>query len=230
MALILIIDDEADLVDNLRYNLEREGYTTMTAGTKEAATAALQRDPVPDLVVLDLMLPDGSGTDVCRRLREDPRTNRIPVLILSARVEEIDRVVGFEIGADDYVTKPFSVRELMLRIRAVLRRTGWRQEASDVILAGGMRIVRSERQVWIDGEPIPLTSAECRLLATLAADPGRVWSRQALLDAAWGQRTTIHPRTIDVHVRRLREKLDGSGDAIETVRGVGYRFQAPHTP
>jgi two-component system phosphate regulon response regulator PhoB len=226
--LILVVDDELDIVDTLTYNLQQEGFRTRSARTgSEAVKCALER-PHPDLVLLDLMLPDLNGNEVCRRLRTETTLGRLPVIMLTAKDAEIDRVVGFEVGADDYVTKPFSVRELMLRIRAVLRR------ASDEPLApstkkiefGSLRVDPDAHQVWVGAEEIVLTALEFRLLATLLDRRGRVQTRTTLLEDVWGIHADITTRTVDTHVKRLREKLGAAGDYVETIRGVGYRLRA----
>jgi two-component system phosphate regulon response regulator PhoB len=176
------------------------------------------------LVLLDLMLPDMSGTEVCRTIKDNPATRTLPVVMLTARGEEIDRVVGFEIGADDYITKPFSVRELVLRIRAVLRRRELPPGEAASIEFGNLRIDRAAHRVWVDGEEVELTALEFKLLVTLYERRNRVQSRGALLDQVWGIETKISTRTVDAHVKRLREKMGNARDYIETVRGVGYRF------
>jgi two-component system phosphate regulon response regulator PhoB len=235
-ALILIVEDERDLLATLEYNLEREGYQTRIAATGREALEAARLLPVPDLVLLDLMLPDLSGTEVCRQLRQDEATREVPVIMCTAKAEEIDRVVGFEVGADDYVVKPYSVRELLLRIRAVLRRAaapkeeGAREDAEDFSF-GRLRVDVAGHQVWVDGEEIRLTALEFRLLTTFHSRRGRVQSRERLLSDVWGYQADVTTRTVDTHVKRLREKLDAAGDYIETVRGVGYRFRSrPDAP
>jgi len=225
-GLILIVDDETDLLSTLEYNLQQEGFETRTAENGSAALAEATRDPLPDLVLLDLMLPDVPGTEVCRRLRSEARTREIPVIMLTAKGEEVDRVVGFELGADDYVVKPFSVRELILRVRAVLRRaqsTGEETEAEELAF-GEIRIDTGGFQVWVGNEEVRLTALEFRLLTTLLERKGRVQTRDVLLSDVWGIDADITTRTVDTHVKRLREKLGSAGRYIETVRGVGYRF------
>lgn len=225
-GLILIVEDEEDLLGTLEYNLQREGYQTRTAVNGREALEEAFREPVPDMVLLDLMLPDISGTEVCRRLREEPNTRDVLVLMLTAKGEEIDRVVGFEVGADDYVPKPFSMRELMLRVRALLRRR--QQEPGEVeqIHFGRLRVDLEGHRIWVDEEPVDLTALEFRLLTTLLERRGRVQTRSILLDDVWGIQAHVTTRTVDTHVKRLREKLGEAGDYIETVRGVGYRFRA----
>ncbi|MEM9488205.1 MAG: response regulator transcription factor [Myxococcota bacterium] len=225
-GLILIVEDEADLAATLSYNLEREGHDTRVAHTGQAALEEVQREPIPDLVLLDLMLPDTSGTEVCRRLRESERTRDIAVIMLTAKGEEIDRVVGFEVGADDYVVKPFSVRELMLRVRALLRRSQRADsDESGVVNFGRLRVDREGHRVWVDGAEVKLTALEFRLLQAFVSRRGRVQSRDALLSDVWGIQADVTTRTVDTHVKRLREKLGEASRYIETLRGVGYRFR-----
>jgi len=223
--LILIVDDEPDLVDTIEYNLQREGYVTRTAYTGKAALEAAARSPHPDLVILDLMLPDLAGTEVCRRLRSEPETRDIPVLMLTAKGEEIDRVVGFEVGADDYVVKPFSVRELMLRVAAILRRGRADSAGEREVTFGCLRLDRERHRVWVNDEEIAPTALEFKLLNTFLDRKGRVQRREVLLSDVWGVDVNVTTRTVDTHVKRLREKLGAAGDYIETVRGVGYRFR-----
>ena len=222
---ILIVEDEADLASTLEYNLEREGYRARVAPNGRAAIEEIALDPAPDAVLLDLMLPDISGTEICKHLREHERTRDIPVIILTAKGEEIDRVVGFEVGADDYVVKPFSVRELMLRLRALLRRTERPAGDPDMISFGRLRIDREGHRVWVDDREINLTALEFRLLYAFVSRRGRVQTRDALLSDVWGIEADVTTRTVDTHVKRLREKLRDAGHYIETLRGVGYRFR-----
>ena len=227
---ILIVEDERDLVAALEYNLQREGYQTRGALGGLAAIDLLQLDPLPDLVLLDLMLPDLSGVEVCRKMRQSERTRSVPVIMLTAKGEEIDRVVGFEVGADDYVTKPFSVRELLLRVRAVLRRAQGppEAEAGGPVVFGHLRVDPDAVRVWVDDREVVLTALEFRLLATFLARRGRVQTRDVLLSDVWGVHADVVTRTVDTHVKRLREKLGPAGSYIETLRGIGYRFrQAP---
>jgi len=224
--LILIVDDEQDLVTTLEYNLRREGYETRIALTGRDAVELARREPLPDLVLLDIMLPDISGWDVCRALRRDQR--HVPVVMLTAKSEEIDRVVGFEVGADDYVVKPFSVRELMLRIKAILRRaeSPTPEEPGGVIEFGLLRVDADGHRVWVDGEEVTLTALEFKLLTMLLTRKGRVQSRDRLLDDVWGIQASVTTRTVDTHVKRLRQKLGQASGYIETLRGVGYRFRS----
>ena len=228
MATILIIEDEEDLLTTLEYNLKQEGYQVYTFQHGEEGLAwAIQQGP-PDMAILDIMLPGMSGIEVCHRLRNHERTRTTPVLFLSAKSEDIDRVVGFELGADDYVVKPFNVRELLLRVRAILRRSAPPVKPLDdsLTLFGTLKIDRIKHQVWIAEQEIFLTSMEFKLLDLLLSNKGRVQSRDTLLSKVWNiQNTTIQTRTVDVHVKRLREKLGGIGEVIETVRNIGYRFR-----
>jgi two-component system phosphate regulon response regulator PhoB len=226
--LILVVDDEHDLVSTLDYNLKKEGFETRTANNGAEALQALDARPTPDLVLLDLMLPDIPGSEICRRIRANPDYQNVPVVMLTAKGEEIDRVVGFEIGADDYVSKPFSVRELMLRIRAILKRsrkaaTADKQETH--LRFGDLRLDRSSHRLWVAEEEIYLTALEFKLLATFLERRGRVQTRETLLSDVWGVSGEVTTRTVDTHVRRLREKLGKAGSYIETLRGVGYRFR-----
>ncbi len=222
--LILIVDDEQDLVRTLDYNLRREGFRTRTAASGKDALREALREPHPDMVLLDLMLPDMTGTEVCRRLRATESTRDTLVVMITAKGEEIDRVVGFEVGADDYVVKPFSVRELMLRVRAILRRRapGDEPESESHVTHGCMRVDLPGHTVWVEGETIRLTALEFRLLRTLLQRRGRVQSRERLLSDVWGYAPEVTTRTVDTHVKRLRAKLGAAGPYVETVRGVGY--------
>ncbi|MBF0368650.1 MAG: response regulator transcription factor [Magnetococcales bacterium] len=224
--LILIVDDEKDLLDSLQYSLEKEGYQTRTALNGSEALQEAFREPVPDLILLDLMLPDITGLDVCRQLRAHPATRLIPVVMLTAKGEEIDRVVGFEVGADDYVVKPFFVRELILRISAILRRPKAQTATTKGVVFGRIRLDRAGHRVWVDEKETFLTPLEFRLLDTLLSRKGRVQSRATLLEAVWGIRADVQTRTVDAHVNRLREKLGSVGHYVETQRGIGYRFRS----
>jgi DNA-binding response OmpR family regulator len=220
---ILIVEDDPDIAESLRYNLERDGLGTRVALTGEQGlAAALDTQNPPALVILDLMLPGMSGTELCRRLRREPATRRTPIIMLTARVAESDRVAGLDLGADDYITKPFSVRELMARVRAVLRRVD--ETGSARYEDSRLTIDFADMRVVCDGVSVRLTRKEFALLATLARSAGRVATRQQLLDNVWGYEYFGDTRTLDVHIRRLRQKLSACGDAIETVVGVGYRF------
>ncbi|MBF0161339.1 MAG: response regulator transcription factor [Magnetococcales bacterium] len=229
MATILIIEDEEDLLTTLEYNLKQEGYRVYAFSSGEEGLEWVAREGPPDLALLDIMLPGMSGIDVCHRLRNSEPTRTVPVLFLSAKSEDIDRVVGFELGADDYVVKPFNVRELMLRVRAILRRSVPRHaqpQDDSLTLFGTLKMDRRRHQVWVAEQEIFLTSMEFKLLDLLLSNRGRVQSRDVLLTKVWNvQNTTIQTRTVDVHVKRLREKLGSIGEAIETVRNIGYRFR-----
>ena len=218
---ILIIEDESDVADLLTLNLRKAGFRTSTAAD---GTSGLQkaRDDRPDFIVLDLMLPKLSGLEVCKILKSDTATSHTPILMLTAKAEEIDRIVGLEFGADDYVTKPFSPREIVLRIRAILRRA---ERADESLNAGPISIDPARHQVRVSGKQVQLTSLEFKLLRTLMQRRGRVQDRDRLLNEVWGYQSVIDTRTVDTHVRRLREKLGKAGDAIETVRGFGYRLR-----
>jgi two-component system phosphate regulon response regulator PhoB len=223
-GLVLVIEDEIDLATTLEYNLRSEGFKTRVVHNgREAMTAALA-EPIPDIVVLDLMLPDMSGTEICRRLREHDKTRDVPVIMCTAKGEEIDRVVGFEVGADDYVVKPYSVRELILRVRALLRRSQ-RSEGGEPVRFGRLRLDREAHRAWVDDAELSLTALEFRLLSAFLARKGRVQTRDSLLSEVWGIQADVTTRTVDTHVKRLREKLGEAGAYIETLRGVGYRFR-----
>ncbi len=220
---ILIIEDERGLTEALEYNFQREGYEVAVAhdgteGLRKAQTL------LPDAVILDVMLPGLGGLDVCRQLRAGDRTRSLPILMLTARAEETDQVVGFTMGADDYVTKPFNTKVLLQRIKALLRRSDDKAEPGDVVEAEGVRIDRVRHQVTCGGKPVELTPTEFRLLECLVRQPGRAFTRHQLMDAAIGEGSIVLERTIDVHIKTIRRKL-GSPDLIETVRGVGYRFR-----
>jgi len=223
--LVLVIEDEADLATTLEYNLRTEGFEVRLAHTGKQGLAHAIAEPLPDLIVLDLMLPDLAGTEICRRLREQERTRDIPVIMCTAKGEEIDRVVGFEVGADDYVVKPFSVRELVLRIRALLRRAHRVEGEPSLIRFGRLKIDRDAHRAWVDDAEIALTALEFRLLHAFMSRKGRVQTRDALLSDVWGIEADVTTRTVDTHVKRLREKLGEAGAYIETLRGVGYRFK-----
>jgi len=220
---ILVVDDEPDLLDLVRLSLLEAGFAVETAACGQEALEALRRS-APDLVVLDLMLPDMSGTEVCRFVRSRPELAEVLVLMLTAKSEEVDRIVGFELGADDYVTKPFSPRELVLRVRALLRRRTGASGERNLLERDEVRVDLERHRCWVGGEEVALTAKEFQLLATLMRRPGRVLTRERLLDEIWGSDVTVTMRTIDTHLKRLREKLGKGGDLIETVRGVGYRF------
>lgn len=229
---ILIIEDEPDILRLLEFNLRSVGYSTLraTTGREGLDKAKLEK---PSLVLLDLMLPDIRGTEVCMQLKGDPQTAHIPVVMLTARSEEVDRIVGFELGADDYITKPFSSRELTLRIRAILRRGRVQQpeeEAGEIIHFGEIEVDTGRHRIFVAGEELQLTHLEFRLFTTFLKRRGRVQSRDTLLNDVWGVSAAVTTRTVDTHVKRLREKLGVAGRYIETVRGIGYRFQESPDP
>ncbi|HEX9380742.1 MAG TPA: response regulator transcription factor [Gaiellaceae bacterium] len=224
---ILLVDDEDSIQKLLAYPLEREGYRVLQAWDGQEALEQFASERI-DLVVLDVMLPKLDGLEVCKRLRAE---SEVPIIMLTARDDELDKVLGLELGADDYITKPFSIREFRSRVRALLRRASagrQPQTEGDVITVDGLRIDLSRRSVEVRNQPVQLTYVEFELLRTLAAHPGRVYSRKMLLEALWGGADYREPRTIDVHVRHLREKLEldpAEPEYILTVRGVGYRFR-----
>ena len=223
---VLIVEDEPDIRDLLVFHLEREGYHVTKSRNGEDAVRLAHASP-PDLVVLDLMLPEMDGLEVCSRLRRDPVTQAVPIVMLTARGDELDRVLGLEMGADDYVVKPFSPRELVARIRAVLRRTH-PAPGTTPITVGRLSIDAAAHVVTVDGAPVALTRREFDLLRALVEAKGRVLSREFLLDHVWGYTAAgeIESRTVDVHVRRLRQKLGAEGQRIGTVTGVGYRLES----
>ena len=226
----LVLEDEPDVAELLRYHLDREGYDVTVVKTGTDAVKAV-RDISPVVVLLDLMVPQLNGWEVCRRLKQDPDTTAIPVIMVTGRVEEGDKVLGFELGADDYITKPFSPRELIARVRAVVRRVKTPgADAKRQLKAGELEIDRDRFEVRMQRRLVELTRKEFELLATLVGTPGRVFSREELLDSVWGRDGFVEPRTIDVHVARLRRKFAAAKvplPSIETVRGVGYRFREP---
>jgi two-component system, OmpR family, phosphate regulon response regulator PhoB len=225
---ILIVEDERDLARTLEYSLKKDGYDTLCAATGAEALEMARGEIPPDLVILDLMLPDLSGLEVCRQIRAYPPTHDVSILILTAKGEEIDRVVGFEVGADDYVVKPFSIRELKLRIGAILRRrTAGKQSAEENQLEGPLPLNRTTQSIIVGGEEISLTSLEFRILDALVTSPGQFMSRDNLLKQVWGEKSDVRSRTVDVHVNRLREKLGSANQMIETRRNVGYRYNPP---
>ena len=230
---VLLLEDEQDVAELIRYNLAKEGYEVTVASSGVDALRRAQ-ELRPDVILLDIMVPQLNGWEVCRRLKQDPDLAAIPVIMVTGRVDEGDKVLGFELGADDYVTKPFSPRELVARIRAVARR-GRQAEAKEKkqqLRAGDLEIDRYRFEVRLKGKPVELTPKEFELLATLVGAPGRVFGREELLDLVWGRDGFVEPRTVDVHVARLRGKFVAAKLAepgIETVRGVGYRFRDSET-
>jgi two-component system phosphate regulon response regulator PhoB len=222
---ILIVEDEKDLAATIEYNLEREGYLVKLAYDGETALKEIYSKPGPNLILLDLMLPDTSGLDICRQLKSDDSTRMIPVVMVTAKGEEVDRVVGFELGADDYVVKPFSVRELLLRIRALFMRLQPPEANEYLIRFGPLKIDVPGHKVWVNESEINLTALEFRLLETLYRRRGRVQTRETLLNDVWGIDVDVTSRTVDTHINRLRDKISSTGAFIETIRGVGYRFR-----
>jgi DNA-binding response OmpR family regulator len=226
---ILAIDDEKDLLELVRYNLDKEGFDVIVT-TDGPSGLEVARAHHPDLIILDLMMPGMDGLEVCKRLRADARTARIPLVMLTARATEADRVVGLELGADDYIVKPFSPRELVARVKAVLRRTRLQEQPPEVIRAGSLVIDVDRHEVACQGRPVQLTATEFRILQTLAARPGRVFSRDEIIDAALGSDNNVFDRTIDVHITAIRRKLGPGAEHIETVRGFGYKFRDVGAP
>ena len=220
MPRILVVDDEPNIIELAKLYLEREGYQVEGVANGNDALSS-QSAANPDLIILDLMLPDIDGFEVCRQIRKKSDT---PILMLTARKEDVDKIVGLELGADDYLTKPFNPRELVARVRAVLRRYQTGLKPSDIMEAGGLRIDLSRHEVAIDGQPVSLRTKEFALLATFAHNPGIVLSRERLLELVWGFDYFGETRTVDVHVNHLRDKIAGSGAHIETVRGTGYKM------
>ena len=220
---ILVVDDERDILELLRFNLTQAGFRVLAAAEGRQALDIARRS-APDLIILDLMLPVMPGTEVARALRKDEKTRRIPILMLTARGEEVDRVVGFELGADDYVVKPFSPRELILRIQAILRRET-SEEGDRPLSFPPLSIDLAAHSVSLGGREVDLTGTEFKLLHRLARRPGRAFSREQLLSEVWGYTEDVESRTLDTHVKRLRSKLGRIGEWIQTVRGVGYRFR-----
>ena len=223
---IIIIEDEEDLVNTLEYALSKEGYDVVSSLSGGGGLDHAKAKPTPDLVLLDLNLPDMSGLEVCRQLRGMDQLKGLPVVMMTAKSEEIDRVIGFEVGADDYVVKPFSIRELTLRIKAILRRVQPAQTEVTTHDFGVLRVDQDAHQVWVNEEEVVLTALEFRLLVTFMERKGRAQSRDTLLSDVWGYGLGVTTRTVDTHVKRLRMKLLDAGKYIETLRGVGYRFCA----
>ena len=225
---VLVIDDEKDLLELVRYNLEKEHLSVIVASDGRSGLEIAQRHK-PDLILLDLMMPGMNGLEVCQRLRGDTRTSRIPVLMLTAKAEESDKVVGLEMGGDDYVTKPFSVRELLARVRASLRRSSQPSDEGEVLRRGELAIDTARHDVTYAGKRVSLTATEFRILHFVASRRGRVLSRDDIIEGALGRDSAVIDRTIDVHVTSLRKKLGPGGAMIETVRGFGYRLSEPST-
>jgi len=224
---VLVIDDEKDLLELVRYNLEKEHLDVIVASDGPSGLE-IGLAHKPDLVLLDVMMPGMNGVEVCRQFRADGRTSRVPIIMLTAKASETDKIVGLEMGADDYITKPFSVRELVARVRAMLRRVGGAVEETKVIKRGPLMIDTDRHEVTWEKQKVTLTATEFRILEYLASRPERVLSRDAIIDGALGRETSIFDRTIDVHVTALRKKLGVGGPHIETVRGFGYKWtEAP---
>lgn len=222
---ILVIEDEPDIRRNLEYNLGREGFNASSVGSLDEAGEKLESKKF-DLILLDLMLPDGSGLDLCKKIKSNSETEATPIIILTAKDDEVDKVVGFELGADDYVTKPFSVRELILRVKAILKRSDTKtKEVVEVERQfGDLKIDVDSHEVHVDSQLIELTALEFRLLKELVDKRGRVQSRDQLLSEVWGYNAEVTTRTVDTHIKRLREKLGSMGKYVQTIRGVGYKF------
>ena len=227
MKRVLIIEDDKDIVELLRYHLEKEGFQVTSVADGMTGLAQLKKSP-PDLLILDLMLPRLSGLELCKEIRRDQHLSRLLILMLTARGDEADRVVGLELGADDYVTKPFSPRELVARVKALLRRTEPPGESQETVKVGQLVIAPASYSVTRAGKPVSLTTLEFRLLYFLAARPNKVFSRDQLLDAVWGSERFVTPRSVDVYIRRLREKIEADPENpvyLKTVRGAGYLFE-----
>ena len=222
---ILVIEDEPDIRRNLEYNLGREGFKASSVGSLDEANEKLKSKKF-DLILLDLMLPDGSGLELCKKIKSNSETEATPIIILTAKDDEVDKVVGFELGADDYVTKPFSVRELILRVKAILKRSD--KKTKEVVEVerqfGDLKIDVDSHEVHVDSQLIELTALEFRLLKELVDKRGRVQSRDQLLSEVWGYNAEVTTRTVDTHIKRLREKLGSMGKYVQTIRGVGYKF------
>ena len=221
MERVLIVDDDPDIQRLVSYNLSQAGFHVTTASSGRTALETVQKHP-PDLIILDIMMPDIDGMEVCRTLRQRENSRRIPIIMLTARSEEIDRIVGFELGADDYVMKPFSPRELVLRVKSIFRRVG--EQKTETLCVGKIQLLPQRRQVIIDKQEVVLTAKEFDLLHELMQARGNVLTREFLMDKVWGYHGDATSRTLDTHVRRLREKLGDEGDMVETVRSVGYRI------
>jgi phosphate regulon transcriptional regulator PhoB len=223
---ILVVDDEADLVELVSYNLKKEGFRIDSASDGESALAEIRKDKY-DLLILDLLLPGIQGMELCRIVRNDPKTASLPIIMLTAKGEEVDRIVGLEIGADDYVTKPFSPRELVARVKAVLRRTKEKPVTEKLLKIGELEIDKERYNISIKGKHVKLSATEYKLLLYFAERKGKVFSREQLLDAIWRDEAFVEPRTVDVHIRRLRSHIEedpANPRYIKTMRGIGYFF------
>ncbi len=224
-ARIAIVEDEPDIAEVLQYNLEREGFETFTLPRGDTAMDSLRSD-VPDLILLDIMLPGLDGLELCRLLKRDAATSRVPLIMLTAKGDEVDRIVGLELGADDYIAKPFSPREVVLRIKAVLRRGSESTTTPDELVAGEVRLDVPGHRLFVSEDEVALTATEFRLLKLLMERSGRVLTRETMLTEGWGYAEDVDSRTVDTHVRRLRRKLGDEARRVETVIGVGYRFRS----
>ena len=223
---ILVVDDESDLVELISYNLKKEGFSVDSAMDGETALSKIKKGRY-DLVVLDLMLPGIQGMEICRILRNDPKTKALPIIMLTARGEEVDKILGLEMGADDYITKPFSPRELVARVKAVLRRSMEKPAPEKILKVGELVIDRERYLVTVKGKPVKLSATEFKLLLYLAERRGKVFNREQLLDAVWSDEAFVEPRTVDVHIRRLRAQIEedpAHPRYIKTLRGIGYFF------
>jgi two-component system phosphate regulon response regulator PhoB len=228
MVRVLVVEDEPDVAEVLSYNLRSAGFEAIIAATGREAISLSEANH-PEIILLDLMLPDISGMQVCRMLKSNPSTKEIPVVIVSARSDEIDRVVGFEVGADDYVVKPYSTRELLLRIRRSLERHRVDRRDNDVLRSGLIKMELGSHRVWVAEEPVELRVTEFKLLQCLCQHVSRVLTRERLREMVWGGGSTVALRTVDAHVKRLRDRLGAAGNQVETVRGVGYRMTDERT-
>jgi len=225
---IIVIDDEADIRDLIVYNLKKEGFSIDTASDGESGLSKIKKH-LYDLVILDLMLPGIQGMELCKILRNDPKTSNMPIIMLTAKSEEIDKILGLEMGADDYITKPFSPRELIARVKAILRRTIQKSEPEQILKIGNLEIDKERYIVNVSGNQVKLSATEFKLLVYLAERKGRVFSRDQLLDAVWRDEAFVEPRTVDVHIRRLRSSIEedpAKPRYIKTLRGIGYFFEA----
>ena len=220
---VLVIEDEPDLRSTLQFNLKSENYKVTTVSDGESALAEISKN-IPDLILLDLMLPDMSGLEICKKIRGESFSDKVSIIMLTAKGEEVDRVVGFELGADDYVVKPFSVRELMLRVSSILKRSKEKASNDEKIVIGDIEINLASHRVFISGIEVELTAKEFELLKYLTKRNGRIQTRELLLEHVWGYNNSVTTRTVDTHIKRLRSKIGEVGTRIETVRGVGYRF------
>ncbi len=225
-ANVLVVDDEEDILEIVRYNLSKEGYDVACVTSGEKALSEIQARP-PDIIILDLMLPGIDGLDLCKRIKSLPDSAGIPIIMLTARAEEADVVTGLELGADDYVTKPFSPRVLSARVKALLRRKQGEDDQQGILNFEDLVIYTEQHVVRVKGQPVELTATEFRILRTLARRPGWVFSRDRIVESTQGTDTDVTSRSVDVHIVSLRRKLESCGDYIETVRGVGYRFRDP---